>query len=151
MQKTIHESFSREEPVVGSSDRSFGIVMTAAFLVMSLLNWWHGGHSWRWTGGTTVIFLITTLIYPTALRPLSRLWLKFGLLVHRVVNPILMAFVFFGTVLPTGLVMRTLGKDPLRLRRQPDADTYWIERRPPGPAAESMEAEGWVGRSMDLV
>ena len=68
------------------------------------------------------------------LRPLNRLWLKFGLLLHKVVNPIVMALVFFGTVLPTGLIMRVLGKDLLRLKRQPDANSYWIERRPPGPA-----------------
>jgi hypothetical protein len=51
----------------------------------------------------------------------------------------MMAFVFFGAVLPTGLVMRALGKDPLRLKRQPDANSYWIERRPPGPAPKSMK------------
>jgi len=60
-------------------------------------------------------------------------------LLHKVVNPIVMALVFFGTVLPTGLIMRALGKDPLRLKWQADAKSYWIERRPPGPAPESMK------------
>jgi hypothetical protein len=50
-----------------------------------------------------------------------------------------MAFVFFGTVLPTGLIMRTLGKDPLRIKWQPDNNSYWIERHFPGPAPESMK------------
>jgi hypothetical protein len=135
----IHESFSRDETVIGGSDRSFGIVMTAAFAVMSLLNWWHEGHSWRWTGGIAVLFLAVTLIYPAALKPLNRLWLKFGLLLHKVVNPIVMALLFFGTVLPTGLVMRAMGKDLLRMNCEPDADSYWIVRRPPGPAPETMK------------
>ena len=139
MTKTFHESYSRDETVIGSSDRSFGIVMTAAFGLISLLNWWHGGHSWRWTGGIAALFLAAALFYPAALRPFNRLWLKFGLLLHKVVNPIVMALVFFGTVLPTGLIMRALGKDPLRLKRQPDANSYWIERRPPGPAPKSMK------------
>ena len=139
MIKTIHERYSRDETVIGGSDRSFGIVMTVAFAVMSLLNWWHDGHSWRWTGGIAVLFLAATLLYPAALKPLNRLWLKFGLLLHKVVNPIVMALVFFGTVLPTGLIMRALGKNPLQLKTQPDANSYWIERRPPGPAPESMK------------
>jgi hypothetical protein len=139
MQQSTHESFSREEAGVGSSDRSFGIVMTAAFAVMSLLNWWHNGHSWPWTGGIALLFLAAALLYPVALKPLNRLWLKFGLLLHKVMNPIMMAFVFFGTVLPTGLAMRALGKDPLRLKRRTGANSYWIERRPPGPAPESMK------------
>jgi hypothetical protein len=138
MIKTIHESYSRDETVGGGSDRSFGIVMAAAFAVISLLNWWHHGHSWRWTGGIAVFFLAAALFYPGALKPVNRLWFKFGLLLHTVVNPIVMALVYFGTVLPTGLLMRALGKDPLRLKWQPDANSYWIERRPPGPTAKSM-------------
>ena len=67
------------------------------------------------------------------------MWFQLGLLLHKVVNPIVMALVFFGTVLPTGLIMRALGKDPLRLKWQADANSYWIERRPPGPAPESMK------------
>jgi hypothetical protein len=125
--------------VIGGSDRSFGIVMTAAFAVMSLLSWWHEGHSWRWTIGIAAFLLAATLFHPAALKPLNRLWHKLGLLLHKVVNPIVMALVFFGTVLPTGLVMRALGKDPLRLKRRPNVNSYWIERRPPGPAPESMK------------
>ena len=58
---------------------------------------------------------------------------------ERVVNPIVMALLFYGTVLPTGLVMRVLGKDLLRLKRQPDADSYWIMRQPPGPSPGTMK------------
>jgi hypothetical protein len=54
-------------------------------------------------------------------------------------SPIMMALVFFCAVLPTGLVVRALGKDLLRLNWQPDAESYWIERRPAGPAPESMK------------
>ena len=139
MPQLSHESLSRDETAIGSSDRSFGIVMAVAFAVMSLLSWWHDGHSWSWTGGIALFFLAAALLHPAALAPLNRLWLKFAFLLHRVVNPIVMAFVFFGTVLPIGLVRRVLGKDPLRLKRQPDANSYWIDRRPPGPAPKSMK------------
>ncbi len=139
MVKSFHESYSREELVIGGSDRSFGIIMTIALTVLSLLTWWQQGHSWRWTGGIAVLFLLATLLYPVSLKPLNQLWLKIGLLLHTVVNPIVMALVFFGTVLPIGLVTRALGKDPLRLEWKPDADSYWIERRPTGPAPESMK------------
>lgn len=136
---TIHENYSRNETVIGGSERSFGIVMTAAFAVISLLNWWHEGHAWRWTIGIAAVLLAATLFHPAVLKPLNQLWFKFGMLLHKVVNPIVMALVFFGSVLPTGLVMRTLGKDLLRLKRQPDVNSYWIERRPPGPTPESMK------------
>ena len=121
MKQTIHETYFRDETVIAGSDRSFGTVMTVAFVAISLLNWWHDGHSWRWTGGIALFLLAATIIYPAALKPLNRLWLKFGLLLHKVVNPIVMGFVFFGAVLPTGLIMRALGKELLRRKWQPDA------------------------------
>ena len=138
MKETIHEIYFRDETVIAGSDRSFGIILTVALAAMSLLSWWHEGHSWRWTGGIALFFLAASLLYPAALKPLNRLWLKFGLLLHKVVTPIVMGLVFFGTVLPTGLIMRALGKDLLRRKWQRDATSYWIKRRPPGPAPESM-------------
>ena len=67
------------------------------------------------------------------------LWLKFGLLLHKIVNPVIMALLFYGTVLPTGLIARAMGKDLLRLKREPDAESYWIVRTPAGPAPETMK------------
>jgi hypothetical protein len=139
MTQSIHESFARDEKVVVGSDRSFGIVMAAAFSIIAALNLWRGGQLWPWMGGLAALFLIATLLRPTVLNPLNRAWHKFGLLLHKVVNPIVMGLVFFGVVLPTGIIMRALGKDLLRLSRQPDADSYWIVREPPGPAPETMK------------
>jgi hypothetical protein len=139
MKQSTHEVFTRDEKIVAGSDRSFGFVMAAAFAAVTLLNAWHVGRVWPWTGSAAVLFLAATLLRPAILHPLNLIWLKFGLLLHRVVNPVIMALLFYGTVLPTGLVMRMLGKDLLRLKREPDADSYWIVRQPPGPAPETMK------------
>ena len=138
-QPSTHESFSREETVAAGSDRSFGLTIAAVLVLLSAFNWWHDGRGWRWTGVAAALLLAAALLYPSALAPLNRLWFKFGLLLHKVVNPIIMALLFYGTVLPTGLVMRALGKDLLRLKREPNANSYWIRRHPPGPASESMK------------
>ncbi len=139
MANQTHENYSRDEIAVPGSDRSFGMVIAAAFAVLTLINIWHVGRAWPWTGALAALFFVFAWIRPAALRPLNGIWFKFGLLLHKVVNPIVMALVFFGTVLPTGLIMRALGKDPLRLKRQPNANSYWIERRPPGPTPETMK------------
>lgn len=83
-------------------------------------------------------FLAAALFHPGWLRSLNRLWFRFGMLLHAVVNPLIMALVFFVAVAPIGLLMRVLGKDPLRLKREPTAKSYWIERRPPGPEPDSL-------------
>src|SRR4029453_9109833 len=76
---TTHEVFSREEKIVAGSDRSFGFVMAGAFALVSLLNAWHVGRVWPWTGGLAVLFLAAALLRPAILHPLNRVWLKFGL------------------------------------------------------------------------
>jgi hypothetical protein len=136
---STHENFWRDEIVSSGSDRSFGLVMAAAFAVFALLNWWHVGRAWPVLAVVAMFFLMAALYIPAALNPLNRAWLKLGLLLHKLISPIVIGVVFYGTVLPTGLIMRALGKDLLRLKLQPEAESYWIVRRPPGPAPKTME------------
>jgi len=139
MSNSTHESFSRDETVAAGSDRSFGLIFAAALAILTLINAWHGGRLWPWTRALAALFLVGALFYPAALNPLNRIWHRFGLILHKLVNPIVMGLVFFGTVLPTGLIMKAMGKDSLRLRRDPRAASYWILRQPPGPAPETMK------------
>jgi len=69
---------------------------------------------------------------------LNQGWIKLGLLLGRIVNPIVMGLLFFVVVIPTGLIFRLLGKDSLRLSLDATAGSYWIERRPPGPSPQTM-------------
>jgi hypothetical protein len=137
--QSTHEVFSRDEKIVAGSDRSFGLVMAAALAAVTVLNFRHAGRLWPWTGALAAMLLAAGLLRPAVLNPLNLIWLRFGMLLHRVINPLVMALLFYGTVWPTGAVMRLMGKDLLRLKRQPDADSYWIVRQPPGPSPETMK------------
>lgn len=139
MTQTTHEVFTREDMVQPGADRSFGMVMAAVFAIVAAVNAWHGGTWWPWLCATAALFLACTFMRPALLRPLNVAWTHFGLVLHAIVNPLVMALLFYGTVLPTGLVMRALGRDLLRLRRDPSADTYWIARQPPGPAPDTFK------------
>jgi hypothetical protein len=138
MKYSAHENFSRDEAVAIGSDRSFGLVMAAGFAVLAALSVWREGRAWPVLAVLAAVFLVAALLIPTALNPLNRAWLKLGLLLHKVVNPAVMGLIFYGAVLPTGLAMRALGKDLLRLKPRPKAESYWIARTPPGPAAKTM-------------
>jgi len=137
MTQSTHESFVREEGASTGSDRTFGLVMAAALALLALLNGWHHGRLWPWEAAVAVLFLLAALLKPVLLNPLNRVWMKLGLLLHKVVNPIVMGLLFYGTIWPTGVVMRLKDRDLLRLKREPASDTYWIAR-PPGPAPETM-------------
>lgn len=134
-----HEDIQRETDVQVGTDRSFGIVFAVVFAIIGLWPLVKGEPTRLWAVGAAVAFLLAALAVPRALRPLNLLWFKFGMLLHHVVTPLVMGLLFFGTVTPTGILMRLTGKDPMRLKRDPAAASYWIVREPPGPAPESMK------------
>ena len=135
----FHEKFHREEARVGGSDRAFGLVFAVVCAVMGAINFWRGHDAWPWWLGAAAIFLFLARALPRSLRPLNRLWTKFGLLLHRVVQPIVVGILFFSTIVPMGLVLQAVGKDLLRLRLDRSARSYWIERDPPGPSPDSFK------------
>ena len=137
--KLFHEQFDRDESRVGGSDRAFGFVFAAACAIFGALNYWHGHSAWPWWLIVAIIFLIVALAAPSILRPLNRLWSRFGLLLQRIVQPLVMALLFFTTVVPMGLLFRAMGKDLLRRRYDASAASYWIVRQPPGPDTDSFK------------
>ena len=137
MDQSTHENFSRDEATSPGSDRTFGLVMAAALALVGAVNFHHSGRLWPWELVLAVLLLAAALLKASLLNPLNRLWMKLGLVLHRIVNPIVMGLLFYGTIWPTGIVMRMRGRDLLRLKREPSSDTYWIARAP-GPQPETM-------------
>jgi hypothetical protein len=135
----LHEDLSRDEEVVGASDRAFGLTIAGVCGLVGAVRLALGHHLALWWLGAAGIALLFGLFWPAALAPLNRVWLRLGLVLYKVVNPVAMGLVFFTTVVPIGLVMRALGKDPLRLKRDSSAASYWIARDPPGPAPDTMK------------
>jgi hypothetical protein len=134
-----HEDFSRQEEITPSSDRSFGLVIASVLLIVAFWPLVHAEPVRWWGLGMAAVFAVLALLWTAALAPLNKLWTKLGLLLYRIVSPIVLGLLFYLTVTPIALLMRLLGKDPLRLRRDPDGASYWIIRTSPGPAPESMK------------
>jgi len=133
-----HEDLTRKQDVEGSSDRSFGVVFAVALLLIALWPLWRGeGLRW-WAAGVAAAFALIAMARPSLLAGLNRQWTKLGVLLGQVVSPIALGLLFYGVITPLGLVMRLAAKDPLRLKLERGADSYWIRREPPGPAPDSM-------------
>ena len=135
---------SRSDPAPepqGGSDKAFGLVFSAVFTVIGLYPLVGGSPPRSWALAVAALFLAAAFIRPRVLAPLNRVWTKFGMLLHRVFSPVVLFIVFCVAVLPTGLMLRAFGKDPLRLRVDPGAKTYWIERRPPGRSDQQMRKQ----------
>jgi hypothetical protein len=120
------------------SDRNFGLVMAGVAAVLGSLPLLRGAPPHWWLLAVAIALALLGLVAPRVLFPLNYVWFRFGLLLHRVISPIVIGAVFFLCVTPIGVIMRWLGKDVLSLRRRADLPSYWIVRDPPGPAPGSM-------------
>ena len=111
------------------SERSFGIVFAVVFAIIAV--WplvFHGGSVRLWALAVAAVFLVIAFAAPHVLKPLNRLWFRFGMLLSRIISPIVMGIIFFITVTPIGLIRRIKNPDPLNQAFDKDAESYWIVR-----------------------
>ena len=114
-----------------SSEKSFGIVFSIVFLIVALYPLTNFKDIHLWAIIVSAVFLILAFVAPNVLSLPNKLWFKFGIMLGSIFTPIVMALVYFLTVLPTGLIMRLLGKDLLKQKLDKNAKSYWINRTEP--------------------
>ena len=132
-------SFDDREP---PSVRSFGITIAA---VLAVIGFWplifrHSSPRYAILGFAAA-FLILALLRPGLLGPLNRVWFKFGNLLHRIVNPLVLGLLFVCVMTPIALMLRFLGKKLIPLEFDADCQSYWINREPPGPPGHTMDKQ----------
>ena len=113
-----------------SSNRSFGIVFFIVFLIIALYPLTHSEEIRIWSSIISLIFLVLGLLNSKILSPLNKLWFKFGILLGKIISPLIMGIIFFLVVTPIGLIMRLFRKDVLNLKYN-KSQSYWIEKNGP--------------------
>jgi len=117
------EPSSREMNILALLFLGIGCVAGAYVLL------WKGstnGYIWIAVGAA----LGACRIVPPLFRLIYRFWVGFSIVLGYFVSRILLTIIFFIVLLPTGIIMRVLGKDPMERRRDPDATTYWKQKEP---------------------
>ncbi len=110
-----------------SSNKSFGIVFFIVFLLIALYPLINNEDLRFWSLTISLVFLVLGLINSKILTPLNKIWFKFGILLGRIISPLIMGVIFFLVVTPIGFIMRMIGKDLLNLKYN-DKKSYWIEK-----------------------
>ena len=113
-----------------SSNRSFGVVFFVVFLLIALYPLLNNNEIRLWSLIISVLFLILGILNSKILSPLNKIWFKFGLLLGKIISPIIMGVIFFLVVTPIGFIMKLLGKDLINLKFN-NEKSYWIEKSGP--------------------
>ena len=110
-----------------SSNKSFGIVFFIFFFILSIFPILSGSDIRIWSLILSIIFLLLGLLNSTLLSPLNKIWFKLGIFLGNIISPIVMGLVFFLVVTPTSLIIKMMGKDLLRLKKN-NKKSYWIDK-----------------------
>jgi hypothetical protein len=141
---SLHENYRDEEPTEASSDRAFGCTVGSILMAIGATKTFLAGAlspiaCLIFVAGT--VLLLLGIVAPSLLSTLNKIWLKVGIAIAKVVNPIILALLFFLVVTPMAFVMRIFGKRPLRLAPDRAASSYWIDRESPDGEASSMRRQ----------
>jgi hypothetical protein len=121
------------------TNRNFGWFFAAIFSAVTAYAYWRG---WSTVSLVTLIaailFAVATVLSPQLLAPLNRLWYGFGMLLGKIVNPIVLGLIFFVLITPVSLVTRLFGRDELKMKKR-NVESYWTDRSPPGPPSDSFK------------
>ena len=118
-----------DEVKIGSN-KSFGVVFFIVFLIIGTYPLLSQNDVRLWSLIISIIFLILGLLNSKLLTPFNKIWFKFGILLGKIVSPLVMGLIFFFVVTPIGILMRILNKDLLNLKFNKKT-TYWIEKNDP--------------------
>ncbi len=109
------------------SNITFGILFFIFFLIIGLYPLKSGGVIRIWSIVLSLVFLIITISRPNLFTFLNKLWIKFGILIGKIISPIVMGLVFFCVITPIGMLVKILKKDVMGLKKE--ATSYWINRK----------------------
>ena len=137
-----HDDFEEHVALRSASDRSFGLwvggILAAIGLVRLLLHLPAVGVLAPAMVAVGLGLVALGLTADRLLAPLNRAWTRLGLVLFKVVSPVVLLLLYATVFVPVGALMRARKYDPMRRRREPGAASYWIPREPPGPAPETM-------------
>ena len=114
-----------------SSNRSFGIIFFIVFLMIGFYPFLKQEDLRVWALVISFVFLILGILDSKILKPLNKIWFKFGLFLGKIISPLIMGLIFFLVVTPIGVFMRILGKDLINLKYKKYKKSYWIEKTGP--------------------
>ena len=121
------------------SNRSFGFFFSALFAASSVYYYINTFiPAFLFFAIFTLVTFLVVVISPSHLLPFNKLWMELGLLIGKVVSPIVLGAVFFLLITPVGIAMRLAGRDELQLKLHRKG-SCWKNRAPTGPEPASFK------------
>jgi hypothetical protein len=111
------------------ANKQFGILLSSVFLIIALYSLINSKNYNYWAFILTAFSLVITFVAPGKLNLLRKIWIRIGVFIGNIVSPIFLGVIYFFTVIPTAIIMRSFGKDLLQIKLDKGAsNSYWVTR-----------------------
>ena len=121
------------------SNKKFGVFFSIVFILVSTYAYWKFKSDLAFfVLIPSAFFAVAAFLAPNILNPLNRLWFSLGLLLGKIISPIVLGIIFFVLITPISLLTRFFGRDELKMKKR-SVESYWVDRRPPGPSSDTFK------------
>ncbi len=120
------------------SNSTFGYFFGLVFISLSVYFYFQNNNLFIFFFSLSSIIIIVTLLFPKLLLPFNFLWMKFGILLGKIINPVIFGIIFFFMITPVGLVRKLIGADELQIKNNDNRDSFWIKRKEPNIKNDSF-------------
>ena len=121
------EKLNKEKIKIGT-EKNFGLVFSIVFLIIAFYPLFQASKINIWALFISIFFLLFTFVYPSIFKIPNFLWFKFGLLLGKIITPIVLMIIYFFVITPTGIILRLFGKNILNMKIDKNQKSYWINR-----------------------
>jgi hypothetical protein len=131
--------FSKHNAPQRPTNQKFGWFFTAIFAFAAGYAYLKLPGVWLYVLlGCSLVTAIVTAVAPRLLTPFNKLWFGLGILLGKIVSPIVLGVIFFGLLTPIAIITRLFGRDVLSMKKR-QVSSYWVDRQPVGPQPESFK------------
>ena len=109
--------------------KNFGFLFSFVFIFLALYPLYFNLPIRSWALLFSTFFFISALFFPYVLKYPSLIWLRLGNLLHKIFSPLILFFVYFLSIVITGLIMKIFRRDPLNRKADDKIETYWVRKK----------------------
>tara|TARA_Y100001970_G_C13890612_1_gene678539 strand:+ start:167 stop:565 length:399 start_codon:yes stop_codon:yes gene_type:complete len=119
----------KNKEIILPSNRKFGVVFSIFFILVAIYFFYKNSlFLTNFFVFSSFVFCILTLFFTSYLSPLNFAWYKFGILLGKIVNPLVMGILFYLMISPVAILSRLFGRDELKIKES-KKNSYWIDKK----------------------
>jgi len=137
----MFEPIDSIKKVKTSSDRAFGFTFTIVFFLVAFAFLKRNSQAQYLAIIFSILTFLVSIMKPSFLSPLNKVWAKLGLLLNKITSPIILGIIFFVIISPVALLFKLARKNTMsaKFKKNEEIKSYWLLREPPGPERNSLE------------